>query len=252
VSQGFGWRSSTSRTIPTGVAGWADAGSPGIRFSAGCSIGDENMMFRIAIGALLVLGLSGCISVKSYVDPTYGKTGYQDLNKPAQPIAMRVNVEFSRQGKRLPRADNQLRGDVERVLRGSGLVAPQPDAAAAEITVSVNNVGDVGAAAAKGFGTGLTFGLAGSTVQDGYEMTVTLTRSGVSVTKSGYKHVIISTVGNKAGPPGLSPTTPSGAFGTVVEQLLLNALADFQKDGALLQAKRNIDAVWMASCTPGQ
>jgi hypothetical protein len=50
-------------------------------------------------------------------------------------------------------------------------------------------------------------------------------------------NVMISTVGNKAGPPGLSPLTTNAAFSTIVQHLLLNALADLQKDGALPQAK---------------
>jgi hypothetical protein len=195
------------------------------------------MKFRLLLLALGVIALSGCLSTKHYVDPASGKIRYEDLRKPAQPIAMQVNVEFSRQGKRLPRADAQLRGDVEQVLRESGLIVPQADATADEMTVAVNNVADLGDAAAKGFGTGLTFGLAGSTVLDGYEMTVTLKRGDAVVTKSGYKDVMISTVGNKAGPTGLSPLTTNAAFSTIVQHLLLNALADLQKDGALPQAK---------------
>lgn len=193
------------------------------------------MKGRILIAAVAAAVLTGCISIKSYVDPSFARTRYEDLVKPAQALPLWVNVEFSRQGRRIPRADSEDRGHVERVLRASGLVTPQESAANGEITIAVNNVADLGEAAAKGFGTGLTFGLAGSTVQDGYEMTVTLARNGQTVTKSGYRHVVISTVGNKKGPEGLAPTTPGGAFGTVVEQMLLNALADLQNDGVLAE-----------------
>ena len=86
----------------------------------------------------------------------------------------------------------------------------------------------------KGFGTGLTFGLVGNTVRDGYEMTVALTLNGKSVTKTGYKHLLISTVGNATAPPGLKPTTPSAGVATIVEQMLLNALRDLQGDGLLV------------------
>lgn len=195
------------------------------------------MKLQVATLALAsAVALSGCISVKSYVDPTYAKTAYQDLNKPAQVLALKVNVEFSLNGERLPTGDNEVRGHVERVLRGSGLVTPSDSAANGEITVTVNNVADLGKVAAKGFGTGLTFGLAGSTVQDGYEMTVTLATKDRTVTKSGYKHVLISTVGNKKGPEGLTPTTAAAGFGTIVEQMLLNALSDLQRDGLLVRA----------------
>jgi len=195
------------------------------------------MNCRLTFMALLsAIALSGCISIKSYVDPTYAKAGYEDLTRPSQAPALKVNAEFLRNGERLPKGDNELRGHVERVLRGSGLITPSDSASDGTVTVAVNNVGDVGKAAAKGFGTGLTFGLAGSTVQDGYEMTVTLYTNGQTVTKSDYKHVIITTVGNEKGPEGLVPTTPGAAFGTIVEQMLLNALGDFQKAGLLVQA----------------
>jgi hypothetical protein len=195
------------------------------------------MKFRMTTLALAsAVALGGCISVKSYVDPTYAKASYEDLNKSAQVQALKVNVEFSRNGERLPKADNELRGHVERVLRGSGLITPSDSAANGEITITVDNVGDIGKSVAKGFGTGLTFGLAGSTVQDGYVMTVTLSSNGKTTTKADYKHVLITTVGNKKGPEGLTPTTPGAAFGTIVEQMLLNSLSDFQKDGLLVQA----------------
>jgi len=208
------------------------------------------MNFRFGTFALAsAMALSGCISVKSYVDPTYARTAYEDLRKPAQVLALKVNVEFLRNGQRLPKADNEVRGHVERVLRGSGLITPSESAADGEITIAVDNVGDLGKSAAKGFGTGLTFGLAGSTVQDGYVMTVTLTTAGKTVTKSGYKHVLISTVGNKKGPEGLTPTTPGAAFGTIVEQMLLNVLGDLQKDGLLVRVDGRLPR-WLETPKP--
>jgi hypothetical protein len=62
------------------------------------------------------------------------------------------------------------------------------------------------AAVGKGFGTGLTFGLAGSHVTDGYEMTVRLTQ-GTTVTERAYSHAILSTIGNASGPHGLTPVS---------------------------------------------
>jgi len=194
-----------------------------------------------ALCALALVSLSGCISVKVYVDPSMAKTGYEDLRKPAEPLALKVNVEFLRNGKRVANAENELRGDVERILRATGVIVPSASAENGEISVTVNNVGDLGSAAGKGFATGMTFGLVGTSVQDGYEMSVTLTIHGSSVTKSGYKDVLISTVGNKKAPEGLTPTSPSAGFATVVEQMLLNALSDLQKDGYLASLETLLD-----------
>ena len=99
--------------------------------------------------------------------------------------------------------------------------------------MSLNNVGDVRDAAATGAATGLTFGLVGSLITDGYEMTVKLTINGKTVTKAGYKHAIHTTIGNRSAPPGLTPTTITAAFATIVEQMLLNALGDLEREGYL-------------------
>jgi hypothetical protein len=181
--------------------------------------------------ALMPLVLTGCISMKSYVDPGFAKARYEDLRKPAQPYAFKVVGKFERNGKHLPKVDKQLQGHVERVLRGSGLIVPAESASSGEIIVVVNNVVNTGQAAAKGFGTGLTFGLAGSLVTDYYEMRIMLNVNGKVIEKSGYKHALHSTVGNKKGPEGLTPTTPIAGFETIVEQMLLNALRDVQGDG---------------------
>jgi hypothetical protein len=179
---------------------------------------------------------SGCISTKSYVDPTFAHARYEDLKHPTVALALKVDVEFRRNGVHFPRGDAETRGTAERTLRGTGLITPTPSGSDGDIKVMVNNVGDVGAAVGKGVGTGLTLGLVGSTVRDGYEMTVTLTTNGKAVEKTGYTHQLISTVGNASGPPGLTPTTPSAAYGTIVEQMLLNAIQDFQSDGLLAGA----------------
>lgn len=180
----------------------------------------------------LLLSAAGCISLKSYVDPSFSKTTYNDLRRTtAEPPKWKITVEFQRQGAPYPRVDSTLRQQVELVVRGSGMAIPADDAAGGTLNVVLNNFGDTGAAVAKGFGTGLTFGLAGSTVADYYEMAVTLADNGKTTTKGGYKAAIYSTIGNADGPPGLEPLAPSAAFSKVVEQMLLNALADLQKEG---------------------
>lgn len=190
-------------------------------------------LWAVALVVVCAMAISGCITSKSYVDPTFAKTRYEDLTRPAQPLPLRVNVQFSRNGTPMPQHDNELRRYVESVLRGSGLVTPSDSGASGTISVSVDNITDMGAAAAKGFGTGLTFGLVGSTVQDGYVMNVALATNGGTVTKSGYKHLLITTLGNTKGPEGVTPTSIAAGSATIVEQMLLNALSDLQKDGLL-------------------
>jgi len=180
--------------------------------------------------ALLSLSLTGCISTKSFVDPTFGKVKYEDLQRKKNIPTWRLVAEFKRNGSRLPAVDSELMGHVERVIRASGVAVPTSEGSAPELKVIVDNVADIGSAVGKGIGTGLTFGLAGSTVSDYYEMEIVLTYGKYVYRKTGYKHAIHSTVGNASAPQGLEPMTPSAAFGKVVEQLLLNALKDMEKE----------------------
>jgi hypothetical protein len=179
--------------------------------------------------------VQGCISTHSYVDPQFHHASFGDLARSQPPYALSVKSEFQRNGVEQPRVERQLRDDVERTLRASGVVVPYDGKGSAdgEISIVVNNVTDLCSAAAKGFGTGLTLGLVGSHVMDGYEMTARLTQSD-SVEERKYQHAIISTVGNAAGPPGLTPVALATAFNQVVDDLVLNFLKDMQSEGRLL------------------
>lgn len=118
-------------------------------------------------------------------------------------------------------------------------MVPSTEASTGEIKVVVNNVADLRVAAGKGFGTGLTFGLVGSTVTDFYEMQVTINANGKVLTRNDIKHALHSTIGNATPPLGLEPLSPEIGFGRVVEQMLLNALKDFQQSGELSSLRSN-------------
>ncbi len=179
--------------------------------------------------------LQGCISMHSYVDPQFHHAGYSDLARSQQPYALSIKTEFQRNGVAQPRADRLLSDDVIRTLRASGVVVPYDGKGPAdgEISITVNNVANVGNSAAKGFGTGLTFGLVGSHVTDGYEMTGRLTQSDFTEERK-YQHAILSTVGNASGPPGLTPVALATAFNQVIDDLVLNFLKDMQSEGRLM------------------
>ncbi|NVK19255.1 MAG: hypothetical protein HWE30_11210 [Methylocystaceae bacterium] len=181
--------------------------------------------YFIIFGVILLL-VSGC--TKSYVDPTYGKTSYDDIERRADPFKWQIQVEFQRNGEPYPQANELVYAQVERIVRASGLAVPVERANKATLKIILNNVVDLGEAAAKGFGTGLTFGLAGSTVTDYYEMDVTLTDGDMVIKKPKYKHAIHSTVGNASAPIGLSPVPVNEAFSIVLEEMVLNALKDLE------------------------
>jgi hypothetical protein len=186
----------------------------------------------------VAISVSGCISTSSYVDPIYKETTYDSIVRLSDPYRIKIIVEFQRNGKHLPKADNELKGHVERVVRASGFFLPTLEGAIGQLKIVVNNHADMGEAAAKGFGTGLTFGLAGSMVTDFYEMKATLSQKDRVITEEKYKHAIHTTVGMKKGLEGQVPMTPSAAFGVVIEQLLLNFIADTQKSDSLFPGVR--------------
>jgi hypothetical protein len=188
---------------------------------------------KLAAVVLLVASLSACIAPKSYVDPSFAKAGYQDIQRNAVPPHWNVTTEFQRQGSHYEAADAALHQQVEEVVRGSGIALPDASATGATLHVVVNNFGDGGDAAAKGFGTGLTFGLVGSTVTDYYAMTVTFTANGQTITKSGYRGALHTTIGNTSGPPGLKAVDGRTGFNQIVEQMLLNALSDIQSSAKI-------------------
>jgi hypothetical protein len=204
------------------------------------------------IGALFAVILScssllGCISPRSFVDPSVPKVSYEDLTKRTEPLRLKLFVEFQRNGQPHPRADSTLRDNTERVLRGTGLIIPSSDQAVGDIRVVVNDIGDMGSAFAKGFGTGLTFGLIGSTVMDAYEMTVTITANGKTVSRTAIKHALYTAVGNTTLPPGVEAVPANVAFGRVVEQMLLRALQDMQKAGELTDRRYPEPLAWQLS-----
>jgi hypothetical protein len=179
-----------------------------------------------------VLALAGCISPKSFVDPSYPKVSYDELQKRPSPLKLSLTSQFQRNGEPFPRADPTLKDNTERVLRASGVILPVVDGAEGQIRVVVNNVADASAAAAKGFGTGLTFGLVGSTVTDAYEMSVTITVGTKTFTRTAVKHAFHTAVGNTSTPAGLETVPPNVAFERVLEQLIIRVLKEYQLSAA--------------------
>ncbi|MFC1681822.1 hypothetical protein ACFL1S_08635 [Pseudomonadota bacterium] len=186
------------------------------------------------LAILSVLSVYGCVTTKSYVDPSFEDATYDAIKPVASKYVSKVEVEFQRNGERVEEAEKEVRNHVERTLRATGVIDPSASDTAITIKVVVNNIADLGEARAKGFGTGLTFGAAGSVVTDYYEVSISfLDGEGAELTEN-YKHALHSTIGNKKAPiEGVEPTTPADGFGTIVEQVLLNFVKDMQSKGLL-------------------
>lgn len=192
------------------------------------------------LGAVLagVCLLSGCLSTRSYVDPKLNDLSWSAVQKPAQVHATRLDVEFFRNGERFTRADKAVRGAIERALGKSGVVAIQADHPA-RIAVKVNNIANIAEAMKKGFGTGLTLGAKGTSVTDGYEITIRYERDGRTVEKF-YQHALHTTVGNAEPVTPATPMKPVQAFDQIVEDAVIHFLRDAQSDGVLVLRTRRV------------
>lgn len=197
-------------------------------------------LFRSAVLAAGACVISGCLSMHSYVDPQLHDLDWSAVKAPTQVHGIGLDLEFFRNGERYARADRFTRGAVERALLKSGVVALEQDGAAARLRVKVNNIANIREAMKKGFGTGLTFGGKGSTVTDGYEITIAYERDGRSVERT-YRHALHSTIGNAAPVTDAAPLKPVQAFDQVIEDAVIHFLRDAQAEGQLVLRAGRLD-----------
>lgn len=194
---------------------------------------------------LLLLSTTGCIIPKGYIDPTFRTASYQDVNPKKSPVPVRVEYTFLTNDSPSPRATQILEKKANRVLESTKVFRPDPNAKAT-LKIQMANIADMGKAFTKGFGTGLTFGLVGSSVVDRYVMKVEF-RSADEVFDRSYDHALHSTIGIKSAPKGMQPVSYADAFDQIVEDLLLRYLVDYQhlqqeKESADLQSVSSVES----------
>ncbi|MGO4259478.1 hypothetical protein [Lysobacter sp. TAB13] len=198
------------------------------------SIANRLRALRAASAALAVcVSLTGCLSMKMYVDPTLPTVAKKDIAPVATPKPVQLLAEFRTKGNANARATAELRPRALAVVNESGLfsrVSAEAAPGAGQLRIVIDNI-VADNAAAKGFGTGLTLGLAGSMVTDGYNATVSYTADG-KTTETVVKHAIHSTIGNKAGPPGLTPMEAQSAVHLIMDQIVWNGLKQLNEKHA--------------------
>lgn len=192
-----------------------------------------NIVFKFAIPAIACVMLSACVTSQSYADPKYHTSDYDQIQRLSSPLPVSVDAQFERNGVAYPAVDAKLREVVERTLRASGAFVVSEDSAnAAKVHVVANNMADIDSARSKGFRTGLTFGVSGSTVADYYEFKFSYRDADGKERENSYRHAIQTNMGDVAIPASATPTTPAAAFEKVVEDVTLNFVNDLQHPGA--------------------
>jgi hypothetical protein len=180
--------------------------------------------------------LTGCLQMRSYVDPNLPQVSYSDIHVNDNSKAMVLKFEFRRNGKPHALATKQVLPQIIRTFNASRLFSSVSSSGSSDLAhfdIVMDNVADTGGAFGKGLGTGFTFGAVGSMVTDGYTFTATYTAPGKNPVTKAYSHALHSTVGNAKGPEGLEPMSVQQALDTVIEQLVLNLLRDLQKESLL-------------------
>jgi hypothetical protein len=194
------------------------------------------MIKNIMVLTLIGFSLTGCLSMKSYVDPALPQVQYADLKPVQDKHPVQLFYEFKTKGAMNAAATKETQTMVVDVMQKSSLfsqVNTAPTTSDYKLFVTIDNVPVTKDAASKGFATGLTFGLAGNMVTDGYICKVSYQAPGKAPVNKEYQHALHTTVGNADGPKGLQPYKPQDAVRKIVEDLMLNSLSDLDKAGAL-------------------
>jgi len=190
---------------------------------------------RAALGTLLATTalLGGCAS--AYLDGATKEIPAAQFKKPANPAPVQVLFDFQTKGVANAQATALLRDRVLAQVKSSGLfseVGANAVPNGAVLSVTINNVPMSDDAFSKGFVTGLTFGLAGSQVSDGYICTATYRSSNdaAPLTKQA-RHAIHTTMGAAATPGNATkmPDHKEAAF-QMTTQVVSNLLNDLSQD----------------------
>lgn len=180
-----------------------------------------------------LVAMTGCSSM--YVDGTTKEVAASTYKRvePVHPV--QLLFEFQTRGVPNSRATALLKARVIEQVKTSGLFSnvteePVPDGALLGITL--NNVPLTDDAFTKAFVTGLTFGLAGSQVSDGYVCTATYSNglNAPPIVKNA-RHAIHTTIGASAAPGNaVKAANIDEAVTLMARQIISNVLNDLTLD----------------------
>jgi hypothetical protein len=188
-------------------------------------------------GAMLFAAmlLGGCANF--YVDGNTKEVQSSAFKKTDPYHPVQILFAFETKGVANERATAFVKPHILAQLKASGIfseVSETPVAGNALLTITLNNVPLSDDAFTKGFVTGLTFGLAGSKVSDGYICTASYSGPGSSkaITKVA-RHAIHTTLGAASAPGDAVKTeNVTEAVTLMSRQVVSNVLNDITHDAA--------------------
>ncbi|MBV8603353.1 MAG: hypothetical protein JO224_01585 [Pelomonas sp.] len=166
-----------------------------------------------------------------YVDDAVKEVPAANLRKTEPPHPVQVMFEFQTKGAPNAKATEVLKARVLAQIKDSSVFADVSEAPVADgalLSIQINNVSLTDDVARKGFGTGLTFGLVGTSVDDGYICTLTYHADAQApALVSQARHVLHTTIGNTSAPLNGTPVASAReAAELLTRQVLSQALND--------------------------
>ena len=189
---------------------------------------------KLSLITFVFLALTGCASM--YVDGTTKEISTNQFKKQEPMHPVMLVFEFQTKGVANARATEYLKERVMNQVKDSGLfseVSLAPVAESRVLSITLNNVVLTDDAFTKGFVTGMTFGLAGSSVSDGYICTARYLGNEQPAISKQARHAIHTTLGAKASPENATKAANAEEAVTLMtHQVLSNVLNDLSHDVA--------------------
>ena len=193
-----------------------------------------SLVKRLAVLVAFLLVAPGAALAGQYLPLSPTDVAAADKAVVAAPAPVQLLFQFKTKGAPNPQATKFLNDAVAKHVRESGVfseVTTGPAANGAVLSITLENIPQEGAAG-KGFATGLTFGLAGSTVIDYYICTVEfIPGPGAAKVTKEIKHQIITTLGLTKAPENTVKTKGiNDAVLTMTRHVVTNGVNDVAKD----------------------
>lgn len=205
-------------------------------FSAGAKA-----LVRVAVVCAATM-LAGCGTF--YVDNGIQDLKPEDRAKVANPQPVQLLVEFQTKGVTNGNGTDEIKPMVLSAVQDSGLfsqISGDPATNGSLLHITLNNIpltGDENDAYAKGFLVGFTFGIAGTTVGDGYVCTISYqAKPGAPEISKEVRNAIYTSIGATAETPQHADKMPGikEAVATMVKRTVDKGLNDLAKDPAFQQ-----------------
>lgn len=201
-------------------------------FTLRLPLGSLRTCLQSAFLILAAAVLTGCSTM--YVDNGLKDVSTAEYKHPSSAQPAQLLFTFQSKGAPNARATSFLKDQVLETVKASNLfssVSTDPVPGGALLSVVINNVPVTDNAYSKGFATGLTFGLAGNVVTDGYVCTVDYSKDGAAKIEKSTRHAIHTTIGAKGAPANATKAkSPDEAVKTMARQIVGNALKDLSAD----------------------